>query len=61
MLAIDIPTEGDFFEHKGRKFYFWETTATGWMPGMLPPEMSNKDYWTIILDHEYEADPTRSY
>ncbi len=61
MLAVDIPTEGDFFVHKGRKFYFWETTATGWMAGMLPPDMNNKEYWTIILDHEYEADPTRSY
>ncbi|MEJ0057738.1 MAG: hypothetical protein WDN75_20075 [Bacteroidota bacterium] len=31
MLAVDIPTGGDYFNHKGRKFYFWETTATGWM------------------------------
>ncbi len=61
MLAVDVPTEGDYFDHKGRKFYFWESTATGWLPGMLPPEMSNKDYWTIILDYEYQADPTRSY
>ncbi len=61
MLAIDLPTEGDYFTHKGRKFYFWETTATGWMPGMLPPDMSNKDYWTIILDYELQADPSRSY
>ena len=61
MLAVDIPTEGDYFIHKGRKFYFWETTATGWLPGMLPPDMSNKDYWTIILDYELQADPSRSY
>jgi hypothetical protein len=61
MLAVDIPSEGDYFIHKGRKFYFWETTATGWGPGMLPPEMNNIDYWTIILDYEFEADPTRAY
>jgi len=61
MLAVDIPTQGDYFMHKGRKFYFCETTATGWMPGMLPPDMTNVDYWTIILDYEFEADPTRSY
>ena len=61
MLAVDIPSEGDFFTHKGRKFYFWETTSTGWMPGMLPPDMANKDYWTIILDYEFQADPTRTY
>ena len=61
MLAVDIPSEGDFLIHKGRKFYFWETTSTGWMPGMLPPDMANKDYWTIILDYEFQADPTRTY
>lgn len=61
MLALDIPTEGDYFVHKGRKFYFWETTANGWLPGMLPPEMNNIDYWTIILDYEFQTDATRNY
>jgi hypothetical protein len=61
MLAVDVPAEGDYFIHKGRKFYFWETTATGWLPGMLPPDMNNIDYWTIILDYEFQADPTRAY
>jgi hypothetical protein len=61
MLAVDIPSQGDYFIHKGRKFYFWETTSTGWAPGMLPPEMNNIDYWTIILDYEFETDPTRAY
>jgi hypothetical protein len=61
MLAVDIPTTGDFFIHKGRKFYFWETTAKGWLPGMLPPDMNNPDYWTIILDYEFQADPSRTY
>ena len=61
MLAVDTPTEGDYFLHKGRKFYFWETTNTGWLPGMLPPDMNNPDYWTIILDYEFQTDPTRNY
>ena len=61
MLAVDVPTEGDYFIHNGRKFYFWETTATGWLPGMLPPDMNNTDYWTIILDYEFQTDPTRDY
>lgn len=61
MLAVDIPTTGDYFIHKGRKFYFWETTARGWLPGMLPPDMNNPDYWTIILDYEFQADPSRTY
>lgn len=61
MLAVNVPTEGDYFLHKGTKFYFWETTATGWLPGMLPPDMNNTDYWTIILDYEFQTDPTRNY
>jgi len=61
MLAVNVPTEGDYFLHKGRKFYFWETTATGWLPGMLPPDMNNTDYWTVILDYEFQTDPTRNY
>ncbi len=61
MLAVDLPTSGDYFIHKGRKFYFWETTARGWLPGMLPPDMNNPEYWTIILDYEFQADPSRTY
>lgn len=61
MLAVDIPTQGDYFIHKGRKFYFWETTDRGWLPGMLPAGMNNTDYWTIILDYEFQADPSRDY
>ena len=61
MLAVDVPAAGDYFIHKGRKFYFWETTDRGWLPGMLPPGLNNKDYWTIILDYEFQADPARDY
>lgn len=61
MLAVDIPSQGDYFLYKGRKFYFWETTSTGWMPGMMPPDMNNPDYWTVVLDYEYEADVARYY
>ncbi len=53
MIAIDLPALGDHIFHKGRKFYFWETTNTGWLPGMLPPDMNNLAYWKITLDHEY--------
>lgn len=53
MIAIDLPAVGDHIIHKGKKFYFWETTNTGWLPGMLPPDMNNLTYWKITLDHEY--------
>lgn len=54
MLALDIPSSGDDFEYKGKKYAYWETTNTGWLPGMLPPDMNNKDYWSVILDYEFQ-------
>jgi len=53
MIALDIPASGDFILHKGRKFYFWETTNVGWLPAILPPGVNNIQYWKITLDHEY--------
>lgn len=55
MIAIDLPASGDYIIHKGKKFYFWETTNIGWLPGMLPPGTNNVAYWKISLDHEYQA------
>ncbi len=52
MLALDIPSAGQFIMHKRDKFYFWETTATGWTAGMLPPDMNNINYWKIALVNE---------
>ena len=52
MLAMNVPTSGDFIEHRGQRFYFWETTATGWAPGMLPPDMNNTQYWQVVLDYQ---------
>lgn len=53
MIALDIPSVGDYLEYRGRRFYFWETTNTGWLPGMLPPGSDNVNYWEISLDYEY--------
>ncbi|GAB1445851.1 hypothetical protein MASR2M41_15810 [Flammeovirgaceae bacterium] len=55
MIAIDLPASGDHIIYKGKKFYFWETTNTGWNPGMLPPDTNNIAYWRITLDHEYQT------
>ena len=49
MLALDIPASGEFISFQGRKFYFWETTNTGWEPGMLAPDMQNVSYWDVAL------------
>ncbi len=53
MIALNIPTAGDFVIYQGKKYYFWETTAKGWMAGMLPPSYGNKNYWKIALANEY--------
>lgn len=50
MLALDIPTSGDYLEYRGKRYAFWETTNVGWLPGMLPPDMNNTSYWNVILD-----------
>lgn len=52
MLAINIPAAGEHLTIAGEKYYFWETTATGWEPGIIPPGMDNKKYWDIALKHE---------
>jgi hypothetical protein len=61
MIAIDLPASGDHIIHKGKKFYFWETTNTGWLPGMLPPDVNNIAYWKITLDHEYQTLASRNH
>ncbi|MFY0652738.1 MAG: hypothetical protein JXQ96_11920 [Cyclobacteriaceae bacterium] len=52
MLAVNIPGTGDYISHKGKKFYFWETTNTGWEPGMIAPDMQNTNYWDLALDYD---------
>lgn len=53
MLALDVPSSGDDFEYKGKRYAYWETTNVGWLAGMLPPDMNNKDYWSVALDYEF--------
>ena len=50
MIALDIPNSGESLEYRGKRYAFWETTNVGWLPGMLPPEMKNTNYWKVILD-----------
>jgi hypothetical protein len=49
MIAINIATAGEYLIYQGKKYYFWETTAKGWLAGMLPPSYNNKNYWKIAL------------
>jgi hypothetical protein len=49
VLGINLPAlHGDYLTHKGKKYFFWETTAKGFVPGVLPNEFKN-DTWYIAL------------
>jgi len=52
MLALNIPAQGEYLRHNGKKYYFWETTAKGWSIGMLPPDTNNVNYWKVALVNE---------
>lgn len=53
ILALDVASSGDDFEYRGKRYAYWETTNVGWLAGMLPPDMNNKDYWSVALDYEF--------
>lgn len=49
MLALNLPSSGDHLKYRGKKYYFWETTAKGWPLGVLPPNSNNVGYWEVAL------------
>lgn len=49
MLGIHLPNlRGDYLTHKGKKYYFWETTSKGFVPGVLPHDF-RAERWSIAL------------
>ena len=52
---------GSYFDYQGAKYYYLETTGSGWEIGDIPPEYEHKSaniYQIIpvpILNHEWEA------
>lgn len=51
MLGVAIPSVGKYKSHQGRKYYFWETTAQGWKPGILPPDMGTPKDWYVVVNN----------
>ena len=49
MLGLNIPTRGKYKLIKGKKYYFWETTAPGYKVGYLHPESQNISKWYLAL------------
>ena len=48
MIGLNLSAQGRAFKQKGKKYYFWETTAKGWELGQLPPEYETVS-WYIAL------------
>ena len=50
ILGINLNSGGgDYVKHKGKRYYVWETTATGFEVGNIPPACSNLRYWRPAL------------
>ncbi len=49
ILAIKLPYTGIYKMIHGEKYYVWETTSTGFIPGIINPEISNMNMWNIHL------------
>lgn len=49
ILAINLPYSGIYKTINGKKYYVWETTATGFEPGILDPKLSNMNLWNVHL------------
>lgn len=49
MIGLNLPAQGKALKYKGKKYYFWETTSTGWQLGQLPAEYELYKDWYIAL------------
>ena len=49
MIGLNLPAQGKAIKVKGKKYYFWETTAEGWQLGQLPPEYNSEKDWYVAL------------
>jgi hypothetical protein len=55
ILGVHLPATGSFKEFADRRYYAWETTATGHRIGELPHRMSDMRHWEIILTNRSNA------
>ncbi|MEZ4828203.1 MAG: hypothetical protein R3C61_18240 [Bacteroidia bacterium] len=48
VLGINLPTTGYYVTLAGIRYYLWETTNTGWLPGQIEPQYQNMNYWVAM-------------
>lgn len=49
VIGIALPANGLNIKHKGRNYYFWETTNKYYEIGEMPTHLSNTKHWYIAL------------
>jgi hypothetical protein len=49
ILGLAIPSTGASINHRGKRYFTWETTAKGFQLGQMAPDCSNMNYWEIVL------------
>ena len=49
MLAINLPYDGVYKPYNNKRYYLWETTNVGFVPGYVPPEYNNMNLWEMEL------------
>ncbi|GAB4404986.1 MAG: hypothetical protein OHK0039_05620 [Bacteroidia bacterium] len=53
VLGIDLPGSGNLYlQSEGRKYYLWETTATGWQHGQIEPLYRDLRGWHLLRTFE---------
>ncbi len=52
ILGINLPYQGKYKVHNGKKYYVWETTSIGFTPGIIPPHQANMNLWNIHLTNK---------
>jgi hypothetical protein len=48
-LGVELPLHGLSLSSNNHNYLVWETTAKGFKPGELAPEISNLNKWSIGL------------
>ena len=51
ILGISGNYSGQHKKYEGLNYYAWETTSTGFVPGVLSPDCSNMRYWNVLLEN----------
>jgi hypothetical protein len=47
-LGVSVPSTGQSFSHDGVKYFYVESTNTGWGIGKMPPEYNKPKQWQVV-------------